>query len=142
MVYSASEESSADAEQQVYDEVLVKQVEAGTFVNGDIIAIRFHPKQDYPTDSSAVSKGGIHQASTGGAQDSSTVRTIVISVLVLVAVAVLVGLVYRKRMGNQRVISDAGSEDDSECDRSSSITGDSEVSGSLGQPTEDSQRSI
>ena len=128
-VYSASEESSSEAEQQVYNEVLVKQVDAGTFVNGDIIAIRFHPKQDYPTDSSAVSRDGNQQAPTGGAADLSAVRTIVIAVLVLVAVAVLVGLVYRKRMANQQGSSDAGSEDDSKCDGSSSIAGDGAVEG-------------
>ena len=122
-VYSATEDSSSAAEQQVYDEVLVNQLEAGTFVNGDIIAIRFHTKQDYPTDSSAVSRDGNQQAPTEVPQDSSSVRTIIISVLVIVAVAVLVGLVFRKRMAKRRGSSDAGGDDDSKCD-ATSITGE------------------
>ena len=110
-VYSATEDSSSDAEQQVYDEVLMDQLEAGTFVNGEIIAIRFHTKQDFPADSSAVSRGGNQQTPTGGAQDSSTVQSIVISILVIVAVAVLVGLLYRKRMAKQRGSSDTCDDD-------------------------------
>jgi surface antigen len=57
------------------DEVLViKQVDAGTFVNGNIIAIRrFHPKQDFFTNSSVVNRDGNQQARTGGAQDLSSV---------------------------------------------------------------------
>ncbi|KAI2495815.1 hypothetical protein MHU86_18701 [Fragilaria crotonensis] len=123
-VYSPDEESSTVAEHHVYDEVLVKQLEAGTYVNGDIFAVRFHPKQAYPTDSSAVSRDGNQEAPLGGAPDSSSVRTIVIAVLVIVAVAVLVGLVYRKRTANQRGHSEAGSDDDSKSDPSSSVTGD------------------
>jgi hypothetical protein len=126
-VYSAAEGSSSAAEQQVYDEVLMDQLEAGTFVNGEIIAIRFHSKQDYPTDSSAVSRGGNQQPPTGGPQDSSPVQSIVISILVIVAVAVLVGLLYRERMAKQRGSSDAGSEDDSKCDSNSSMAGDGDV---------------
>ncbi|KAI2508261.1 hypothetical protein MHU86_6190 [Fragilaria crotonensis] len=124
-VYTADQESSSVAEHQVYDEVLVQQLEAGTYVNGDIIAVRFHPKQAYPNDSSAVSRDGNQEAPIGGAPDSSTVPTIIIVVLVLVAVAVLVGLVYRKRMANnQWGHSEAGSDDDSKSDGSSSAEGD------------------
>jgi hypothetical protein len=139
-VYIADEASSSVAEHQVYDEVLVKQLEAGTYVNGDIIAVRFHQRQSYPTDSSAVIRDGNQQAPIEGAQDSSTVRTIVIAVLVVVAVAVLVGLVYRKRMTTQRGRSEAGSDDDSKSDGSSSVASD----GALlpGTATGDSQNSV
>jgi hypothetical protein len=123
-VYSADEEFSSVAEHQVYDEVLVKQLEAGTYLNGDIIAVRFHPKQAYPTDSSAVIRDENQQAPIEGAPDSSTVRTIIIAVLVVVAVAVLVGLVYRKRVANQRGRSETGSDDDSKSDGSCSVAGD------------------
>ena len=140
-VYSASEESTSAAEQQVYDEVLVKQLEAGTFVSGDIVAIRFHPKDNEPTDSSAVSRDGNQESPASGAQDSSTVRTIVISVLVLVAVAVLVGLIYRKRMANRRGIN-SGSEDDSKDDDNSSIAGDDTVPALLRSAIEDSPISV
>ena len=133
-VYSASEDTSSAAEQQVYDEVLMDQLDAGTFVNGEIIAIRFHPKQDYPTDASAVSRDGNQQAPTGGPQDSSAVHSIVISILVIVAVAVLVGLLYGKRMAMQRGSIDAGSEDDSKCHSSFSNTGDGDMT-TEGSPT-------
>ena len=140
-VYSASEEATSAAEQQVYDDVLVKQLEAGTFVSDGIIAIRFHPKDNYPTDSSVVSRDGYQQAPASGAQDSSAVRTIVTSVLVLVAVTVLVGLVYRKRMANQRGIN-SGSEDDSKYDSNSSIADDGAVPALLRAAVEDGPISV
>jgi hypothetical protein len=55
--------------------VVVKKVDDGTFVNGNILVLirRFHPKQEFPADSLVVSRDGNQQAWTGGAQDLSSV---------------------------------------------------------------------
>ena len=126
-VYSATNATSAAAEQQAYDQVLVMPVEAGTYVSGDILAIRFHPTQHFPADSLAVIRGGNPQTPTDGNQDSSMFQTILISVMILVGVAVLVaGLVlYRKRVSKQPGSSSSSDgvdgEDDFNSDSSSNV---------------------
>ena len=127
-VYSGSKESSAAAEEQVYDEVLVDQVTAGTFVKDDIIAIRFYSKEtkNSPVDSSTVSQDGSPSSSSQNSAESSNFYTIVISVLVTLAVvvAVVVGLIYRKRHAEgqslENSIGNMGSDDDSRVDMGSS----------------------
>jgi hypothetical protein len=125
-VYSANHASSSAAVQQVYDDVLVKPLEAGTYVNGDILSIRFHPSQNNPADSSAVVRDDNQQSPTDANQDSSMGRTILISVMILVGAAVMmlvVGLVlYHRKITTQRGRTcDASGEDDSKCDENSNV---------------------
>ena len=105
-VYRANRASSSVAVQQVYDDVLVKQLEAGTYANDDILAIRIHPSQNNPVNSSAVVRDDNQQSPTDGNHDSSTGRTILVSVMIVVGVALMmlvVGLVlYHKRIASQR----------------------------------------
>ncbi len=105
-VYRANRASSSAAVKQVYDDVLLEQLEAGTYVNGDILVIRVHPSQINPANSSAVVRDVNQQSPTDGNHDSSTGRTILISVMIVVGVALMmlvVGLVlYHKRIATQR----------------------------------------
>ncbi|KAI2507841.1 hypothetical protein MHU86_6621 [Fragilaria crotonensis] len=146
-VYSATNASSAAAEQQVYDQVLVKPMEAGTYIKDDILAIRFHPTQDVPADSSAVIRDGNPQTLTDGNQDSSSMlQTILIPVMILVGVAMLVvGLVlYRKRNANQMESSsrDSSCGDDSKSDTSSNVGDHAAVSVMPRMATEDSPHCV
>ena len=127
-IYSASKESSPAAEEQVYDEVLVDQITAGTFVKDDIIAIRFYSKEskNSPVDSSTVSQDGNPSNSLQNSPDSSNFYKIVISVLVTLAVvvAVVVGLIFRRRLAEGQSLENSvrsmDIDDDSRLDMGSS----------------------
>ena len=120
-VYSSNNDTALIAEQQVFDQVLVAQLDAGTFVDGDILAVRFHSKHNIPADASAAGpdESKLSQIGSRGEQDSSAIRAVVVSLLLLVvAIAVVVGVLYRRRRADQQRIRETGRSD---CDSRSGV---------------------
>ena len=120
-VYSGSNNTIHEAQEQVHDEIF-NQLMTGEFLNDEIIAMRLHQddEEDVPVGFTTDNSG--NNEAPQASSESSANRTIIIAVFVtlaVVAMALIVLALYRKKRATR--VSSSG--DGSKCD-SSTASGD------------------